>query len=45
VKIGDIEPNLRLRHEKDRELELYKNLNEKVLLVFYQTDDSPAFST
>jgi len=45
MKVGDITPNFILLDEKGEEFELYKSLNQKVLLVFYPKDDTPVCSS
>ena len=40
MKIGDVVQNFILKDEKGNDFELYKNLNKKVLLVFYPKDDT-----
>ena len=41
MKVGDVVPDFCLENEKGEEFELYKSLNQKVLLVFYPKDDTP----
>jgi peroxiredoxin len=45
MKEGDIAPNFILKNENGNEFELYKNLDSKVLLVFYPKDDTPVCSS
>lgn len=45
MKVGDIAPNFNLKDEKGNEFELYKNLDRKILLVFYPKDDTPVCSS
>jgi len=45
MNVGDIVPNFILKDEKGNEFELYKNLNRKILLVFYPKDDTPVCSS
>ncbi len=40
MKVGDTAPNFILKNENGIEFELYKNLDEKVLLVFYPKDNT-----
>ena len=40
--VGDIAKNFSLKDQYGNEFELYKNLDERILLVFYPKDDSPA---
>ena len=39
--VGDIAKNFSLKDQYGNEFELYKNLDERILLVFYPKDDSP----
>ena len=39
--VGDIAKNFSLKDQNGNEFELYKNLDKKILLVFYPRDDSP----
>jgi len=45
MKVGDTAPNFILKDEKGNEFELYKNLDRKILLVFYPKDDTPVCSS
>ena len=45
MKIGDIVPNFTLKDEKGNDFELYKNLDQLVLLAFYPKDDTLVCST
>ena len=45
MKVGDVVPNFCLLDENGEEFELYKSLNQKVLLVFYPKDDTPVCSS
>lgn len=45
MKTGDIAPNFNLIDQYGNDFELYKNLNKKVLLVFYPKDKTPVCST
>ena len=38
---GEIAPNFNLKDQNGNEFELYKNLDKKILLVFYPKDNSP----
>ena len=38
--VGDIAKNFSLKDQYGNEFELYKNLDERILLVFYPKDDS-----
>lgn len=40
MKVGDIAPNFKLKDETGEHFELYKNLDEQILLVFYPKDDT-----
>ena len=39
--VGDIAKNFSLKDQHGDEFELYKNLDKRILLVFYPKDDSP----
>jgi peroxiredoxin Q/BCP len=39
--VGDIAKNFSLKNQHGNEFELYKNLDKRILLVFYPKDDSP----
>ena len=39
--VGDIARNFSLKDQHGNEFELYKNLDKRILLVFYPKDDSP----
>jgi thioredoxin-dependent peroxiredoxin len=45
MKIGDFVPNFALKDEKGNDFELYKNLDQLVLIVFYPKDDTLVCST
>jgi peroxiredoxin len=45
MKVGDVVPNFCLLNENGEEVELYKSLTQKVLLVFYPKDDTPVCSS
>ena len=45
MKLGDTVQNFSLQNENGEEFELYKSLNQKVLLVFYPKDDTPVCSS
>ena len=45
MKIGDIVPNFTLKDENGNDFELYKNLDQLVLIAFYPKDDSLVCST
>ncbi len=45
MKIGDIAPNFQLNDENGKLFELYKNLDSRVLIVFYPKDDTPVCSS
>ena len=45
MKVGDTAPNFILKDEKGNDFELYKNLDRKILLVFYPKDDTPVCSS
>lgn len=38
---GDVAPNFILKDQNGNDFELYKNLDQKILLVFYPKDHSP----
>jgi peroxiredoxin len=40
MKVGDVVQNFILKDEKGNDFELYKNLDKKILLVFYPKDDT-----
>lgn len=40
MKAGDVVSNFILKDEKGKEFDLYKNLDSKVLIVFYPKDDT-----
>jgi peroxiredoxin len=44
MNIGDIAPNFVLKNHLGEEFNLYKNLDKKILLVFYPEDDTPVCS-
>ncbi len=44
MKAGNAAPNFILKDETGKEFELYKNLDKKILLVFYPEDDTPVCS-
>ncbi len=44
MKQGEIAPNFKLKDETGKDFELYKNLDKKILLVFYPKDDTPVCS-
>ena len=39
--LNETAPNFRLKDQNGNEFELYNNLDQKVLLVFYPKDNSP----
>lgn len=39
--VGEIAKNFSLKDQHGNEFELYKNLDKRILLVFYPKDDSP----
>jgi peroxiredoxin len=41
MNAGDVAPNFILKDQNGNDFELYKNLNQKLLLVFYPKDDTP----
>ena len=41
MKIGDLVENFRLHDQFNNEFDLYKNLDQSVLLVFYPKDNTP----
>ena len=41
MKIGDVVENFRLYDQFNNEFDLYKNLDQSVLLVFYPKDNTP----
>ena len=45
MKIGDIAPNFRIKDEMGNDFELYDNLENNILLIFYPKDDTPVCST
>jgi len=45
MKIGEVAPNFQLNDENGKLFELYKNLDSRVLLVFYPKDDTPVCSS
>ncbi|MDH3268447.1 MAG: peroxiredoxin [Ignavibacteria bacterium] len=45
MNVGDVAPNFILKDESGKDFELYKNLDTKILLVFYPKDDTPVCST
>jgi thioredoxin-dependent peroxiredoxin len=45
MKLGDTVQNFSLQNDNGEEFELYKSLNQKVLLVFYPKDDTPVCSS
>jgi peroxiredoxin len=45
MNIGDIAPNFVLKNHLGEEFNLYKNLDKKILLVFYPEDDTPVCSS
>lgn len=45
MKAGDISPNFVLNDEKGKEFELYKHLDDMLLLVFYRKDDTTVCSS
>ena len=45
MKVGETAPNFILKDEKGNKFELYKNLDKKILLVFYPKDDTPVCSS
>jgi len=45
MKVGQTAPNFILKDERGNEFELYKNLDRKILLVFYPMDDTPVCSS
>jgi thioredoxin-dependent peroxiredoxin len=42
--VGDIAENFILKDQNENDFELYKNLDKRILLVFYPKDDSPVCS-
>ena len=44
MKAGDIIPNFILKDQNGIDFELYKNLEKKILLVFYPKDNTPVCS-
>lgn len=44
MKIEDVAPNFVLKNQNGEEFELYKNLDIKILLVFYPEDNTPVCS-
>lgn len=44
MKIGDMVENFTLKDQNGNEFDLYKNLDKKILLVFYPKDNSPVCS-
>lgn len=45
MKVGDIAPNFILKDETGKDFELYKNLDQNILIAFYPKDDTPVCST
>lgn len=45
MKAGDIAPNFILKDQDGNEFELYENLSQKILLIFYPKDDTPVCSS
>lgn len=45
MKTGDVVQNFKLKDEHGNDFELYKNLDNQVLLVFYPKDDTPVCSS
>lgn len=45
MNTGQIAPNFILKNESGKEFELYKNLDQNILLVFYPKDDTPVCSS
>jgi peroxiredoxin len=45
VKAGDIAPNFILKDQDGKNFELYKNLSQKILLIFYPKDYTPVCSS
>lgn len=44
MKAGDIAPNFILKDQDGRDFELYENLSQKILLIFYPKDNTPVCS-
>lgn len=45
MKVGDIVPNFVLKDENGNDFDLYKNLENQILLVFYPKDETPVCSS
>ena len=45
MKTGDLVSNFKLKDENGNDFELYKNLDQLVLLAFYPKDNTPVCST
>ena len=45
MKAGDVVQNFKLKDENGNDFELYKNLDNQVLLAFYPKDDTPVCSS
>ena len=45
MKVGDIVPNFIITDQNGKEFELYKNLDKKLLIVFYPKDDTVVCSS
>ena len=45
MNAGEIAPNFILKDESGKDFELYKNLDQNILLVFYPKDDTPVCSS
>lgn len=45
MKVGDVTPNFILKDQNGKEFELYKNLDKKLLIVFYPKDNTVVCSS
>jgi thioredoxin-dependent peroxiredoxin len=45
MKVGDVAPNFILKDQNGKEFELYKNLDKKLLIVFYPKDNTVVCSS
>jgi peroxiredoxin len=45
MKFGDVVPNFILKDETGNDFELYKNIDQFILLAFYPKDDTPVCSS
>jgi peroxiredoxin Q/BCP len=45
MKVGEVAPNFMIKDQNGQEFELYKNLDKKLLIVFYPKDDTVVCSS